>query len=223
MEKTIRACRYLRVSRPDQNPNMQADATEQLIRNRGWDLVDTYLDHASGGSVDNRPELERLLADARRKNFDVLVVWRSCRMFRSVKDMITMLDDLAALSIGFVSVMEPFDTTTPSGRMFVQVVSAFNEFERQILIDRTIAGLEASRRRGVKLGRRPKKIDIDEAQRLRASGKSLLEIGKQLGCSAANVLRKLRDAEKGAISKTSEDLPENSTVIIEEKAVVSGV
>jgi hypothetical protein len=85
---TLRVARYLRVSRSDQGPRLQDDETKDFVSRRGWDLFDTYTDHGISGSKDRRPELDRLLADAKRKRFDVLLVWRSDRMFRSLKHMV---------------------------------------------------------------------------------------------------------------------------------------
>ena len=102
----LRAVRYLRVSRQDQDPRLQDDETKEFITRRGWKLADTYTDQGVSGAKDRRPELDRLLGDARRKKFDVLLVWRSDRMFRSLKNMVNTLDDLTSLGIAFTSVTE---------------------------------------------------------------------------------------------------------------------
>ena len=111
---SLRAARYLRVSRVDQAVHLQADETAELIQRRGWRLLDTYEDHGVSGSRDRRPELDRLMGDLRRRRFDILVVWRSDRMFRSLRNMVVMLDEVSSRGIAFVSVTEPFDTT-PAG------------------------------------------------------------------------------------------------------------
>lgn len=92
------------------------------------------------------------MAGARRGAFDLVVVYRADRLFRSLKAMVVHLDELAALGIGFVSVTEPFDTTTPQGRLLLHLVSAFAEFEKGVLVERTKAGIAAARRRGAKSG-----------------------------------------------------------------------
>jgi DNA invertase Pin-like site-specific DNA recombinase len=193
--KARRAVRYLRVSRTDQNPNLQADETGRLIAGRGWELVDTFLDQGFSGSKDRRPDLDRMLAAARRGLFDVLVVWRSDRLFRSLKHMVTALDELAALGIDFVSVTESFDTTTPQGRLLLHLVSAFGEFERNVLIERTKAGLEAARRRGAQIGRPRVRVDVERALALRAQGRSIRQTAKALGIGAATLHRALADAQ----------------------------
>jgi DNA invertase Pin-like site-specific DNA recombinase len=185
----------LRVSRSDQNPALQADETAGLIAGRGWELVDTFLDQGVSGSKDRRPELDRMLAAARRGLFDILVVWRSDRLFRSLKHMVTALDELAALGIDFVSVTESFDTTTPQGRLLLHLVAAFAEFERNVLIERTKAGLEAARRRGAQIGRPRVRVDVERALALRAQGRSIRQVAKTLGIGAATLHRALADAQ----------------------------
>ena len=187
----LRAARYLRVSRRDQDPRLQDDETKEFITRRGWKLTDTYTDQGVSGAKDRRPELDRLLGDARRKRFDVLLVWRSDRMFRSLKNMVNTLDDLTSLGIAFTSVTEPFDTTCPSGKLLMHIVSAMGEFERSILIERTRAGVAAARRRGVRVGRPPTRLDDDHLRELRAGGWSVQKIAESLGVGSSTVQRRL--------------------------------
>jgi len=93
----VRAAAYHRVSRSDQNPQLQQDEVGEMIARRGWQLADNYTDEGISGSRDRRPALDRLLGDARRRRFDILVVWRSDRLFRSLKHMVVTLDELALL------------------------------------------------------------------------------------------------------------------------------
>lgn len=117
----------------------------------------------------------------------MLVVYRSDRLFRSSTELVVTIDELAALGIGFVSVTEPFDTTTPSGRLLLQIVAAFAEFERNVLRERTRDGLAAARRRGVRLGRPRIALDIERAKALATSGATLREIARELGTSVGTV------------------------------------
>jgi DNA invertase Pin-like site-specific DNA recombinase len=189
MPEPIRVARYLRVSRADQNPQLQADESERLVRSRGWELVDTFLDHGFSGAKDRRPELTRMMTRARRGDFKVLVVWKSDRLFRSLSHMVGTIAELAALGVDFCSVSEPFDSTTPSGKLLFHLVSAFAEFERAVLIERTKAGLHAARRRGVKIGRPRVQVDVKRAMDLRSSGMSLRETARILGIGAATLHR----------------------------------
>ncbi|HHH31145.1 MAG TPA: recombinase family protein [Polyangiaceae bacterium] len=189
---TKRAARYVRVSRTEQKLSLQLDETAELIRRRGWSLVDTFTDQGVSGAKRQRPELNRLLDQARRRTFDILVVWRSDRLFRSLKHMVVTLDEIGALGVDFVSVSEPFDTTTPQGRLLLHLVAAMAEFERELIRERTRAGLAAARRRGVSLGRPPVEIDMDEVMLMRSKGMSIRQVAKALGVSASSVHRALK-------------------------------
>ncbi len=206
-----RVCRYHRVSRVDQNPQLQEDETAGFIERRGWDLVETYTDHGISGSREKRPALDALLRDARRRRFDLVVVYRADRLFRSLKNMVVTLADLDALGVGFVSVTEPFDTTTPSGRLLLHLVSAMAEFERGILIERTRAGVAAARRRGAKLGRPQTRIDLDRVVELRDGGLSLRKIAAEMGLTYGTLHRAV--ARHGGDSKSfSQPTPKEAEI-----------
>ncbi len=179
------------MSSVDQHVHLQADETEELIERRGWKLTETYEDHGVSGSRDRRPELDRLMGDLRRRRFDVLVVWRSDRAFRSLRNMVGMLDELASRNVSFISVTEPFDTSTPSGKLLLHLVSAMAEFERGILQERTRAGLAAARRRGARLGRPRARLDEDHVRELRAGGMSVREIAASMGVGSSTIQRRL--------------------------------
>ena len=189
--KLVRAAAYHRVSRQDQNPQLQQDEVADLIERRGWQRVRSYTDEGVSGSKDRRPELDKLMADARRRRFDLLVVWRADRLFRSLRHMVTTLDELSALGIGFVSVTEPFDTSTPSGRLLLHLVSAMAEFERSILIERTRSGVAAAVRRGAVVGRPRAAFDVDAARELRRQGKPIRDVAKAMGVGVATIHRRL--------------------------------
>ena len=188
--KPIRVARYLRVSRHDQDTALQADETGAFIKNRQWKLVETYKDHGISGAKDRRPELDRLLADARKRKFDALVAYKAARLFRSLRHMVLTLDEFSALGIAFVSTTEPFDTSTPSGKLLLHIVSAMAEFERSLLIERVKSGVAAARRRGARLGRPPAHLDEDELRELRARGLSVREIAKLLKVGTSTVQRR---------------------------------
>lgn len=196
--RVVRACRYLRVSTSDQDPGLQADETLEFIQRRGWCLADTYLDRGVSGAKDRRPELQRMLHAMRRRPFDVVVCWRSDRLFRSMRHMVLTLDEMAALGVDFASVTEPFDTTTPQGRLMFHVVSAFSQFEREVLVERTKAGMAAARRRGAKIGRPRKRVDVPKALVLRGQGVPMKAIAHQLDVGVTTLREALRKAEAGA-------------------------
>jgi DNA invertase Pin-like site-specific DNA recombinase len=181
----------LRVSRVEQNIHLQDDETAELIKRRGWKLIDTYTDHGVSGTKEKRPALDRLLVDARRRRFDAVLVWRSDRLFRSLRAMILTLDEWAALGVNFVSATEPFDTTTPQGKLLMHLTSAFAEFERNLIVERTKAGLAAARRRGARLGRPRVRVDDEQLLVLKKKGLSVRDIAKALGVGSSTIQRRL--------------------------------
>lgn len=189
-----RVTRYIRVSRADQNPELQLDETLGFLERRGWRLVETYCDQAVSGSKDRRPALDQMRIDARHRRFDILLVWRAHRLFRSLRHMVLTLDELRALGVDFVSVGEPFDTTTPQGQLLFHVTASFAEFERGLLIERTKAGLAAARRRGKRIGRPRVFVPVERARSLIASGMSMRATAKELEVGFATLHRVLRSA-----------------------------
>mgnify|MGYP001612728925 CR=1 FL=1 len=190
--RPLRVARYLRVSTKDQNLDLQRDETDALIGQRGWDLVETYEDHAVSGTKDRRPALDRMLADARRGRFGCVLVWRSDRLFRSLKHLITTVHDLGELNVSFVSCTEVFDTQSASGRLHLHLLGAMGEFERALIAERSAAGVAAARRRGVRLGRPRAQFDLDRAIELRAAGQTYKTIATTLGVSVGVIHAALR-------------------------------
>jgi DNA invertase Pin-like site-specific DNA recombinase len=187
----VRVARYLRVSKADQDPALQDDGTAELIAKRGWKLTETYTDHGISGTREKRPALDRLLRDARHRRMDVVIVWKADRLFRSLKAMVTTLDEWAALGVGFVSATEVFDSTTPQGKLLLHLTSAFAEFERSLIVERTKAGIAAARKRGVHVGRPRARVDADHLRELRADGMSVRKIAETLNIGVSTVQRRL--------------------------------
>jgi len=182
-----RAAVYLRVSRADQSSALQADETSEFIIRRQWEQTHSFVDEGLSGASTKRPELRAMMEAARRRVFDVLVVYRADRVFRSLQELLGTIAELAALGVGFVSVTEPFDTTTPTGTLLLQICGAFGEFERAILIERTRAGMAAAKRRGVRIGRPPSDVDAELVKRLRARGRTWRAIATELRASVGKV------------------------------------
>lgn len=210
-----KAARYIRVSRSDQNPNLQSDESEDLICRRGWQLGESFVDAGQSGTKAHRPALDRLLGAARRREFDILVVWRADRLFRSLKGMVTTLSELAALGVEFVSVTEPFDTTTPQGRLLLHLVAAFAEFERGILIERTLAGQAAARRRGARIGRPPKKLDEAKVWKMHRAGGSLRSIAREFQVSSTHIHNILHRPDASETTDLRPDNKVSDTVTLE--------
>ena len=148
----MRAAIYARVSTLDQEPENQLQELRRYVHARSWPAAVEYVDHGVSGARDRRPALDRLVTDAKRRRFDVLVCWRLDRLGRSLKHLITLLADLEALGVSFVSLAEGIDATTPAGKLQMHILAAISEFERSRTIERVQAGLQRAKRQGRTLG-----------------------------------------------------------------------
>jgi DNA invertase Pin-like site-specific DNA recombinase len=175
-----RAAVYVRISTGDQNPDLQKHELPEYCGRRGWQVAEVYEDRASGGK-DSRSGLDRLMADARRRKFDVVVVWKFDRFARSTSHLLRALEEFSALGIDFVSVTEAIDTSTPAGKMVFTILGAVAELERSIIRERVIAGQRAAKRRGVKFGRAVVAVDAAQVVRLRKDGLSWRAIAEETG------------------------------------------
>jgi DNA invertase Pin-like site-specific DNA recombinase len=188
---TPRLAIYARVSTSNhgQDVTLQTREVQQFAEARGWRLVDTYVDSGVSGAKDSRPELNRLMADAHKRRFDVLAVWRFDRFARSVSHLLRALETFSALGISFVSLSEQMDTTTPAGKMVFTVLGAVAELERSLIAERVRAGLRNARAKGKTLGRPRVIVDVARIGRLRASGASWPSIARELGVSSGRYIR----------------------------------
>jgi DNA invertase Pin-like site-specific DNA recombinase len=182
---------YGRVSTTNhgQDVRLQTRELEQFAQARGWRLMDSYLDIGISGSKDKRPELDRLMADAHRRKFNVVIVWKFDRFARSVSHLLRALETFNALGIAFVSLSEQMDTTTPTGKMIFTVLGAVAELERSLIVERVRAGLRNARAKGKTLGRPRKIVDAARTAALRAQGLSLRAIALELGIGLATLHR----------------------------------
>ena len=146
-----RAAIYARVSTLDQEPENQLAELRRYVGVRGWTAAE-YVDKGVSGAKDRRPALDQLIRDARRRKFDVLVVWRLDRLGRNLRHLITLLDELQALGVAFVSLAEGIDATTPAGKLQMHILAAIAEFERARIAERVRAGLARARANGRRLG-----------------------------------------------------------------------
>jgi len=190
---TTRVAIYARVSTPDgrgQSPEMQLRELREHCERRGWTVAGEYVDRMTG-TKDRRPELDRLTADAHKRRFDVVIVWKFDRFARSVSHLLRALETFKALGIDFVSYSEQMDTSTPAGKMVFTVLGAVAELERSLIVERVRAGLRNARAKGKHLGRPRANIDANRLATLRREGKSLKQIAAEVGCSAAYVHKTL--------------------------------
>jgi len=186
-----RTALYARVStfNNGQDPEVQLRELREYCQRRGWTIFAEYVDVGISGSKDSRPELNRLMADAKRRRFDAVVVHRFDRFARSVNHLLKALEEFNALGIDFVSLSEQMDTSTPTGKMVFTVLGAVAELERSLIAERVKAGLRNAKAKGRKLGRPRKALDYARIAVLRRSGTSWGAIGRELGLPEATVRR----------------------------------
>lgn len=179
----------------DQDPRIQIDELRRVARQRSWEVVGEFVDHGYSGAKDRRPELDRLMAEVARGKIDVVLVWRFDRFARSVRHLVNALDDFRARGIDFISINDGIDTSTSAGRFTFNVIAAVSELERDIIKERVRLGQQAAVRRGQKMGRPTKPVDVEKARALRAEGKSLRQVAAILKVGAATVHRALKDLD----------------------------
>lgn len=195
---------YTRVSTKDQTcENQLLDLKRYVSMREGWEIFgDPYIEPGVSGSRDRRPELDRLMADARKRKIDVILVWKLDRFGRSMRHLVTTLEELTVLGIEFVSYQDGLDATTPAGKMMFGVIAAFAEFERNMIRERVLAcrrrwedDVKNGRKRkpwGRPRGARSKKsltLNGDNIVLLRSQGKSIRAISKETGISKSSIQR----------------------------------
>jgi putative DNA-invertase from lambdoid prophage Rac len=185
----MRAGLYARVSTHDQQTlGLQTEAMSTYIKDRGWELARRIKDVGSGAK--DRPGRESLLQAARRREVDVVVVWRLDRWGRSLPDLVVTLRELTELGVGFVSLSEALDLTTPTGRAMTGMLAVFTEFEREILRERVRAGIAQARKEGRPHGR-PRTASLKSAEILQLKDErvSHAEIARRLKIGRTSVRR----------------------------------
>jgi DNA invertase Pin-like site-specific DNA recombinase len=174
-----RAAIYVRVSTSDQDTGMQESELRQYVQSRGWECV-VYQDKAQSGAKNDRPALNAMLNDMRRRKLDVVVVWKLDRLARSLKQLLTIGEECQSLGVDLVSLRQNIDTTLPAGRLTFQILGAVAEFERELLRERVKAGMALARRTGKHVGRpalrKFQPADIDRMRQLRSDGTSVRKL-----------------------------------------------
>jgi len=191
-----RAAIYARVSTRNghQDPETQLLALRQVAERAGWQIRGEYVDHGISGAKgrDKRPEFDRLLKDATRRQFDVVMAWSVDRLGRSLQDLVAFLGDLHAQGVDLYLHIQGIDTTTPGGKALFQMMGVFAEFERAIIQERVCAGLAKARAKGKQLGRPKVSPSVERAiQAARAAGKGQLAIARELRVGVGTVRRVL--------------------------------
>jgi putative DNA-invertase from lambdoid prophage Rac len=188
---------YARVSTVDKNqdPELQLKDLRTYATARCWQIYDEYVDIGQSGSKTSRPELDRLIEDAKKRKIDGILVWRLDRFGRSLKHLVNTLDDLGSIGVTFVSYHENIDVTTPSGKLFFHMIAAIAEFEKDLIRDRVKAGLANAKAKGIVLGRPGAPFKIEKITKLRSQGLSIRDIAEATNKSKSFVHKTLKKIE----------------------------
>jgi len=182
---------YARVSTTDQSTESQLLDLRRYTRERGWTIFKEYCDNGISGTKDSRPALNELMNSAKKRRFDMVLVWRFDRFARSTKHLILALEEFKNLGVDFVSFQENIDTSSPLGSAIFTIISAVAQLERDIIAERVKAGLRKAVENGKKLGRPRAEVPKGEIYRLHSHGLSLRQIATQLNISKSTVARHL--------------------------------
>src|ERR1017187_5661703 len=191
----MRVAIYARVSTKDQSCDLQIRDLRTYCVARKSTIYREYIDQGESGVKSSRPELNNLMADARKRKFDSVIVWRFDRFARSTKHLLLALEEFRSLGIQFISYQENIDTSSPLGQALFTIVSAVAQLERDLIRERVNAGIRHARACGKQLGRPRRIVDRDELVRLQAGGVSLRAIAKKLQLGYGTVRLRLRSAE----------------------------
>jgi DNA invertase Pin-like site-specific DNA recombinase len=196
---------YARVSTTNhgQDTDVQLRELREYCQRRGWEIAAEYVDSGISGSKECRPQLDRLIHDAKRRRFDAVVVYRYDRFARSLRHLVNALEEFRALGIEFVSIHEGVDTSTPNGRLVFGIFASIAEFERELIRDRVRSGIRNARAKGKAIGRPRVTVDAARIRSLRDSGQSWSAICLETGLSAGVAKR----AFYGLSKNPSESLP----------------
>jgi DNA invertase Pin-like site-specific DNA recombinase len=190
----MRAAIYARVSTKDQSCDMQTRDLRAYCAARGSAIIREYIDIGESGAEDSRPELNELMADARKRKFDAILVWRFDRFARSTKHLLLALEEFRSLGIQFISYQENIDTNSPLGQALFTIVSAVAQLERDLIRERVSAGIRHAKANGKQLGRPRRIVDRDRVLQLKAQGSSVREISRALGIGYGTVRQRLKQA-----------------------------
>ncbi len=200
----MRAVLYGRVSTTNngQDVTMQIREFHEFCKSRGWNVIDEYVDAGVSGAKDSRPELNRLMADAKRRKFDAVIVYRFDRFARSTRHLVNALAEFNALGIQFVSMHEGVDTTTPNGRLVFGIFASIAEFERELIRDRVRSGLRNAKAKGKRLGRPRTNVNPAKIASLREQGASWSEVCAETGLTAGTAKRAFYSLSKNPSETT---------------------
>ena len=191
----MRAALYARVSTNDQNCDLQLRELREYALRRGWEVSGEYVDRGWSGAKADRPELNRLIADARRRRLDAVVVWKLDRFGRSLVHCISGIQELASLGVRFIATSQGLDTdqSNPTAQLLLHILAALGQFERELIKERVCAGMRNAKAQGKSVGRPKRVFDREEVVRLRREGQSIAGIARRTGLGHGTVVRVLRN------------------------------
>lgn len=188
---------YARVSTLNgQNPEMQLAELREYAQRRGWEVFAEYVDLGVSGSKDSRPQLNKMTADAHARKFDAVVCWKLDRFARSLKMLVTAIEDLSAYGVSFISLRDNLDLSTPAGRLMMHIIGAMAEFERSLIQERIIAGIASAKARGQKFGRPRVFVSGLKVQQLREASVPWRQVAKRMNSSVGSCLRAYQEYQK---------------------------
>ena len=199
-KRPIRAALYARISTLNhgQDPEVQLRELREFCHQRGFTIAQEYVDRGICGSREQRPALDKLIADCRKRIVDAVVVYRYDRFARSLRQLVNALDEFRSLGIDFISIHEGVDTSTPNGRLVFGIFASIAEFERELIRDRVRSGLAAAKAKGKRVGRPRVAVDVRRIASLRNQGRSWAEITRETGISKGTAQR----AQASSLPKT---------------------
>jgi DNA invertase Pin-like site-specific DNA recombinase len=191
LDANSRVAIYARVSTKDQSCEMQLRDLREYCASRGFTHVREYVDVGESGARDSRPELNRLMDHARKRQIDAVLVWRFDRFARSTKHLLLALEEFRSKGIQFISYQENMDTGSPLGQALFTIVAAVAQLERDLIRERVNAGIRNARAAGKQLGRPRRIVDSDAIARMRSEGASIRQISRGLGIGYGTVRTRL--------------------------------
>ncbi len=186
-----RVALYVRVSTKDQSVDMELNDLQRYSKERGFKIFKVYKDNGVSGTKESRPALSELMNDAKKRKFDIVLVWRFDRFARSTKHLVNALYEFRNLGIDFISYQENIDTSSPLGEAIFTIISAMAKLERDIIAERVKGGLRKAKANGKRLGRPKSEVDTDKIVEYRRQNKSIRQIAKELNLSKGVVQRTL--------------------------------
>lgn len=191
MKSVLRAALYARTSTHKQDTDLQLNELREFASRAGYNVIGEFIDEGVSSARERRPKHDELMLKARRRQIDIVLVWRFDRFARSTQELLNALEEFRKLGVDFISLREAVDTSTPAGRVLFAMIAAVAEFEREIIRERVKAGVAKARRKGKRLGRPKVYLDVGRARRLREEGQSWQAISKELGAPVSTIRSRL--------------------------------